>query len=665
MADKVKTASEWLKRIQSSGNIEEQWRKSADKIIDIYRDDSKDGTVTNESKTDFNILWSNVQTLTPAIYSNTPNPDVRRRFKDEDPTGREAADILNRGLSFSIDQYDFDEMMEAVVQDYLLPGRGIAKVEYVPVFEDTEERTDVAPDFVGEDGQEGFPDGTEFDENGAFKMVKGEKLVNEEVRCKYQFWKDVRIDNNARRWSDVDWIAFGDWLTEEDLKEQFGEVGLKAAFELNSSENSTERQNSDKQARVWQIWDKESRKVLTVMEGHKKFLEKEDDPLHLEQFFPIPKPLYALKTNNTLVPRPEYAIYQKQAEELNQITRRITALTDALRRRGVYDASMEELQQLSNAGDDVFIPVTDYATKIMEKGGLAGLMAESPIDKIAQVLVGLYNQRAEIKQIIFEITGISDIQRGSSKASETLGAQQIKAQFGSLRIQPRQKAVQRFARDLLRLKAEIIGEMFSKDTLEAIVGHTVSQEAMDLLKSDKNRGFRIDIETDSTISADVSAEQQNRIRFLTSVTGFIEQMAPIVQSGAIPPDVAKNLLMFGVRSFKIPPALEESIMSIGGDNPKDAQLQQKLQQAQQQLKQAQDQALQITTDAEKIVNDSKIAKAELKTEEEKLLRKEDALKFAIVHLQATAEKEGLELSTVVKDAISQLTDATPSNNSTE
>jgi hypothetical protein len=71
--------------------------------------------------------------------------------------------------------------------------------------------------------------------------------------------------------------------------------------------------------------------------------------------------------------------------------------------------------------------------------------------------------------------------------------------------------------------------------------------------------YRIDIETDSTIAVDEAEEQRRRTEFVTAVTGFIQQAAPAVQGGAMSMDVAKALLMFGVRSFRTGRELEEAI----------------------------------------------------------------------------------------------------------
>src|SRR4029079_14558223 len=88
---------------------------------------------------------------------------------------------------------------------------------------------------------------------------------------------------------------------------------------------------------------------------------------------------------------------------------------------------------------------------------------------------------------------------------ETFGAQRLKAQFGSTRVRRQQRAVQKWIRDLYKLKAEIIAEHFEPQVLQEITGIAVSPEIVQLLRSDKLRGYRIDIETDSTVFEDEAA----------------------------------------------------------------------------------------------------------------------------------------------------------------
>ena len=48
-----------------------------------------------------------------------------------------------------------------------------------------------------------------------------------------------------------------------------------------------------------------------------ELIDERDDPLGVEGFFPCPKPLYATTTSDTLVPVPDFVLYQDQAMELD------------------------------------------------------------------------------------------------------------------------------------------------------------------------------------------------------------------------------------------------------------------------------------------------------------------------------------------------------------
>jgi hypothetical protein len=119
---------------------------------------------------------------------------------------------------------------------------------------------------------------------------------------------------------------------------------------------------------------------------------------------------------------------------------------------------------------------------------------------------------------------------GASDPNETLGAQQLKAQFGSTRMKRRQRAVQKWIRDLYKLKAEIIAEHFEPQVLQEMTGEQMTPEVMQLLRSDKLRSYRIDIETDSTIFEDAEAEKKARTEMVAGISKFMEKWGPIVQA---------------------------------------------------------------------------------------------------------------------------------------
>ena len=123
-------AKQWHDAIALAGKRQKAWEQKSDKILDRYRDERSEA---DQSKR-FNVLWSNVETLKPALYSQQPKPQVTRRYKDKDPVARAASEVLERALEYGIDAYDFDAVMNSSVEDYLLCGRGVARVKYVPTY---------------------------------------------------------------------------------------------------------------------------------------------------------------------------------------------------------------------------------------------------------------------------------------------------------------------------------------------------------------------------------------------------------------------------------------------------------------------------------------------------------------------------------------------------
>lgn len=611
---KDESVEKWLKEIDLASSHEKDWRERAEKIVKRYRDDDRKDDVAKTSR--FNVLYANTEVLKGIMYQKTPVPDVRRRFLDKNPIARQAAQILQRALAYSIDSYDFDAVMEAIVLDLLLPGRGVAAVKYVPTMGKEPMMDAQGQPVMGDDGKPMFP------------------KVYEEVRCDYFEWDMFRM-KPAKRWSKVSWVAFGELYTRDDLIRAFGDKGKACTLNWKAKEEE-EKDESLKRALVWAIWDKKAKKVRFVSKGYVEgYLLEVDDPLGLDGFFPCPKPVYAIYSTTSLIPVPEFIQYQDQAIELDTITERIDALVDQLRFRGVQDASKEELSKLAQCQDGEFVPIENLAA-FMEAGGLDKMIMTAPLDTLAKVLLGLYDQRDRVLQIIYQITGLSDIVRGSTQASETATAQELKGRYANVRVGPRQKCIAKFARDIFRIKAEIISEKYDSETLKMMTGPDLwvvdqrmpnpqnpqqmvtqkmdaTQQIMELLRNDKLRGFSVDIETDSTVQPDASEEQKNRIEFLTAVSGFVTGIGPAVASGAIPKDVALEFLSFGARGFKVSPQLEDAIDRIG---QKDDNAQQDPQQQQaQQMQQEQQQAQRGMMQADIKIKEADILKAEAEVRE--------------------------------------------------
>jgi hypothetical protein len=125
---------------------------------------------------------------------------------------------------------------------------------------------------------------------------------------------------------------------------------------------------------------------------------------------------------------------QDQYQELDTINNRVSMLLQACKVVGVYDQSASGVSRMLTEGfDNQLIPVDNWAM-FAEKGGLKGQVDWLPLDVVVDALTQLITNRDLIKAQIYELTGISDIVRGATKASETLGAQEIKSKFASISI---------------------------------------------------------------------------------------------------------------------------------------------------------------------------------------------------------------------------------------
>jgi len=145
----VDAARKWNAELKLAKREDEKFIERGDKIVKRYRDD-RAGWATSGKR--FNILWSNIQTMIPALYGKTPRAEVARRWKDSDPVGRTASVILERCLQYEIDHYgDFDSSIRLAITDRLLPGRGVTWVR----FEEKEQAmpTDASPGIEGGEAQ--------------------------------------------------------------------------------------------------------------------------------------------------------------------------------------------------------------------------------------------------------------------------------------------------------------------------------------------------------------------------------------------------------------------------------------------------------------------------------------------------------------------------------
>jgi hypothetical protein len=569
----------WITQLSMAKQDHKSFFEYGKKVESRYKN-SKDAVARVNRGKRFQILYSNTEVLKAALYARTAKPDVRQRFTyQKDELARTAGDMMERVLSYCADTTHHDRSFRQGVHDLCLPGRGVVWIEYEPV---------IGTDDMGQ-----------------------EIVVDQKVDDAFVYYRDF-LHSPAKCWAEVWWIARRKLMTRDDMKD----AGFKDAetIPLNWAPDMEQRDKevpeSLKRAEVWEVWHKSKKERIFVVEGHPKVARVDPDPYGLQGFWPCAEPCQAITSNDNFVPCALFSEYEDQADDLDEITERISKLTRALKRRGVYDASVKELRRLSKANDNEFIPAENWGA-FAQNGGLKGAYQTEDLKPIAETLLALYQTKDMLVQTIYEIMGVSDIMRGNSDASETATAQQLKAQFGSARVKTMQGDVQRWIRDTLRIKAELVAEQFEPQVLLAITGmkleteaeraqkeaqeqaqkmqqwQMAAQQAMQqgqppppqpqpeppdeeqeptidavvaLLRDDKLRSYQIDIETDSTVFEDAEAEKESRTELLSAMAGFMQQWMPIVQTGG--PSMLKlafESLEFAVRGFRAGRQLEEAL----------------------------------------------------------------------------------------------------------
>ena len=642
---------DWYKTIMGYERSYKRWEARVDRIVKKYKDDSRYDRNPNAR---FNILWSNVQTIQPAIFARLPRPDVSRRFRDNDPIGRVASLMLERALEFEIEHYgDYKSAMNNSVLDRLLGGRGVAWVRYEPhIVGETED--------IPDDGLEVTEDADDAETPEGMEAESQERIEYECCPVDYVHWRDFG-HTIARTWEEVTAVWRRVYMNRPALVERFGEeLGYKIPLDTKPDDLKQSYKSDDGvyEAVIYEIWDKETGKVLWISKSLGKILDERDDPLGLENFWPCPKPLYSTLTTDSLEPIPDFVIYQDQARELDALCDRIDGLINALKVRGVYDASASELQRLFSEGENnTLIPVHNWMA-FAEKQGMKGAIDLVDITPFAAALQSCYQAMEQVKGQIYELMGIADIQRGQSDPNDTLGAQIIKSNNAAGRLKTQQHAVVDFATSLLSIKAQIICNHFTDETLIKISGakqlspedQQLIPQAIELLRDEAAKNFRIEVTSDSMIYQDEQQEKADRTAFMAAVGQFISMALPTAQAAPEMTPMLLEMLKFGVTAFKAGKGLEGIIDETADKlrqqakqaegQPKPPTPDQQKMQMTMQIEQAKMQAAQAQAQQNAQLEQAKLqGQMQLEKAKQEYQAQENQLKFQLEEQRNAADRE--------------------------
>jgi hypothetical protein len=560
LLDSAKAASKWQTELGASKKWMDKFSRTGRRCEAAYMaqgDDAFDRAMTDYGgKT--NLFWSNVQVVLSAIYGRLPKATVERKFKDYmDDTARVAAIMMQRILNGDMER-DWDDTnaaMRDAVQDRFIVGMGQVWCRYDVDIEQAEEP--VIDPMTGQPAVDPM--------TGQPLMQTVEKIINEEAEVDYVHWEDFRY-SPCRRWRECRWVARRVYMSEARLKERFklddkqlGMVPMQTrtpATDRGNSEEDVLKATPFKQAAVWEVWERETNYVCWYVEGCSFVLDQQPDPLELDDFFPCPMPVVATTLTKAFLPRADYAMAQDLYRELDMLNNKLSLLTRAVKAAGVYDKSAAPVKSLmTTAVENALVPVDNWSS-FVEKGGMKGVIDWLPIEAFVNA-IGQLNQRKELVQHdLYEVLGISDIMRGASVASETATAQQLKVQYGGARLANLQNEVARFVSEVMRIRANIITNLFQPQTIieRSLIMRTPDAElagpAVQMLKDSGAAMYAITVTADSMSAPDWAAEKEARTEFLGAASNYLMSAAPIVAQQPMVGSFLVQLLQWAAAGFK-------------------------------------------------------------------------------------------------------------------
>ena len=670
----AKSSARVLSAIKEAERIMLSWQDCCDDVDKAYsRDGVLDGysSASDWADPDYDLFWSSMEILKPAVYAHPPQAVVTPKFRDRDPVKQVTSEMLERAETASMDRGGIDEVMLCVRDDLIFYNRGQIWLTY------------------------------ETDREGGGQRVCYEHLDR----------KDFGHEP-ARKWADVGFVWRRAWMTREEMRDRFqkssGDAWEDAAPAKRNDTYDRDSEGLTDKIPVYEVWHKRDNRVYWVTDGVPVMLDDDEPHLKLRGFFPCPRPAYGTLRPRTLEPVPDYLRYRSHFKKIDRLTKRIYLLLDRVKLKGLIPAggdigdAIEEL--VASDSDELLIPVPGAA---LMAGSASGFVTWMPLADIATAIQGLIEARGQLIQDFYQLSGISDIMRGATDAQETLGAQKLKSQYGSIRVREKVDELQRIARDVTQIAAEVMSEHFSRETLlemsqmdvptrseikkeikdieadaekemkalgqamedaarsgqadpkqlqqqlqskkqeiaakyaplmKEAEAQVVIEDVMDLLRDDKARSFAFEIATDSTILTDEQMEKESRGEFLQSFLGMGTQLMELAQLGPAGANLAGELLRFALAPYRVGRQLDAVIDEFIDAAPQMAEQaaaaaqgeqDEGLAAAQMKLAEAEMAKVQSQTEANNATAQLKMQELQLKASEAQAKAQQDQQNFAL------------------------------------
>lgn len=568
----------WLSRIEKEEKVHAPMRKRAREVQQVFNSNLPDDPLYVP------LYWMVCNVQHVGIYSSQPVPDVRPRNEYANPVFSDISRVIHRGIKYFVDHKSFDFNFHRAIDDYLSVSLGVVRIKL-----DSEIKQAPVPGSMNMMGQPQFE----------------EQIGEQRMRWEYVSWNCFGW-MPCNSWEAVNWVYFKHPMTQAECQKKFGRTVRGTKQTKHSERNESWLQNT---VDIYEIWDKVSRKVLFVAKGEQEPIQVVDDPLELEGFFPMPDPMMHNIPSDELIPKPDYNYIEEYDKELNDLQERRKNLLKQIKSTGAYEKGLPELAGIMDLDDGQLLAVQNLAGRMASAGGQDAAIFWMPIKEKVEALVQLTMQIQVVKAQVDEILGISDIVMGTTKASETATAQEIKGRWVGVRLTRKRELVQYTVREMFRIMAQLLVSHITPENLQRMTQIQLTQEMSQLMQNDTMMDFIIDVETQSTVAKDEDSERRTHQEMLNGVAQFSQAVLPMVAQNIMPADVANAILTCAMQPYsRYSRALDEALRKMPNTQMQLQKLGQQLQQTQQQLQQVGQQMQQWRTVAEKLQMEATQAK---------------------------------------------------------
>jgi len=596
----------WKAQITQSESRRRKFIETSEESIRVYNAQKQVG-ILNDAERRLNVWWYCINTLLPAYYSSTPRAEVNLRKRTGGIPYELGSVILERNTQFVMDtHFDFDKVGYNAALQFLLTGQGVLWARYAAKFETVLEEMAVIRDPSGQliDGSgrpyTGDTDILQAGEgNILIASIEVEKKIKEKAVLDVIQYNDYNC-SDARTEDEIEWQSRRAFLDRDQAEQLFGrdvadDLIYDSFPEVMKKDLARKEDKYEGKAELHEIWCEATNKVYWLQKtGENAIIESSEPPTKFERFYPCS--VISQSTDpDSVVPVSDYAHVRDQILEVERLTTRIHAVTQAIRTNFLYDAAMGPTVEQLFAGDLKGTPIINWPS-YKGRGGLQAGVEFYPVEPFVNALNVLQGARGAALQQLYETLKVSDLLRGTSEQYKSATANRLESQWSSLGLVVRQNMFSKFISDAISNLGTIIAEQFEPETIleigdaDALIEPTIyipppppappmpemgpegmspgdtgmmppmapppppapdplqliddmKQQIIGLLRDNKKRSYRIQIATDSMIAIDQQQQQRDGAMLIQQAGQFFDQMRGLVDQ--YPP-----LLDFSISLFQ-------------------------------------------------------------------------------------------------------------------